>query len=79
MILHMKCCHYAFYNFLIIISVSLQIVIQEFYMRNPLIEGKFFLPKMVVYMKRSDFCGLCSNFTLCRLLSPNKRGIGVIF
>ena len=38
-----------------------------------------FLPKMVVYMKRSDFCGLCSNFTLCRLLSPNKRGIGVIF
>ena len=37
------------------------------------------LSKSFVYTKRSDFCGLRSNFTLCRLLSHNKRGIGVIF
>ena len=73
MILHMKCCHYAFYNFLIIISVSLQIAIQEFYMRNPLIEGKFFAQNRCLHEKIRFLWAVFEFYTLQVIIAQQKR------
>ena len=73
MILHMKCCHYAFYNFLIIISVSLQIAIQEFYMRNPLIESKFFAQNGCLHEKIRFLWAVFEFYTLQVIIAQQKR------